>query len=200
MFASDFENIYAFGEAALKWEFNLRPYQDEYNSAPPLRPAVCNSTIYTTIINAGQVLAIDAKTGALKWIYSFMPGQEPMDKEYFIRYDSTFPAVSKGTVILIARVEYMEKIVPVAIEPGAEDLNTPALDKTTFPQVFALNASNGVEIWNYSINMDSGLSGRTPFIYNDLVYFGLDDEIVTRSLGTGRPIWSTDVSCPHICC
>ncbi|MFV9631465.1 MAG: PQQ-binding-like beta-propeller repeat protein [Methanosarcinales archaeon] len=198
VFASDYENIYAFGDDALEWKFNLKPYHDEYNSAPEVRPEVYNGTVYTTINNAGKVFAIDAKTGALKWIYSFRPGQEPMDKEYFISYDSTFPAVSKGTVILIAQVEYMEKIMPIAIEPGTEDPNTPALDKTTFTQVFALNASNGEEIWNCSINMDSGLSERTPFIYNNLVYFGLEDVIVARTLSTGRFIWSADVSWPHI--
>jgi len=214
VFASDFENIYAFGEDALKWKFNLRPYQDEYNSAPPLRPSVYNSTIYTTINNAGQVLAIDAKTGALKWIYSFEPGQKPPDKEHWTRFDSTLPAASKGIVVFIAQLEYSEKILEgpnelvieyrlengerVAIEPETESPNAPTPDTKTFTRVFALNASNGEEIWNYSINMDSGLSGRTPFIYNDLVYFGLDDEIVTRSLGTGRPIWSSDVSYPQV--
>jgi len=30
------------------------------------------------------------------------------------------------------------------------------------------------------------------------VYFGLEDEIVARTLGTGSPIWSADVSWPHI--
>ena len=92
VFASDFENIYACGESALEWKFNLRPYQEEYNSAPPVRPEVYSGTVYTTINNAGQVLAIDARTGALKWIYSFGPGQEPLDKEYRISYDSVIPA------------------------------------------------------------------------------------------------------------
>jgi len=82
VFASDYENIYAFGD-----------------------------------------LAIDAKTGALKWIYSFGPEQEPLDKEYRISYDSTIPAASKGIVVLIEQVEYRENIMPVAIEPGMEDPN-----------------------------------------------------------------------------
>jgi outer membrane protein assembly factor BamB len=214
VFASDFENIYAFGEDALKWKFNLIPYQDEYNSAPPLRPSVYNNTIYTTINNAGQILAIDAKTGALKWIYSFEPGQKPPDKEYWTFFDSTLPDVTKGIVVFIAQLEYREKILEcptelvieyhlengerVAIEPETESPDAPIPDTRTFTRVFALNESNGEEIWNYSINMDSGLSGRTPFIYNDLVYFGLDNEIVTCSLGTGRPIWSADISWPHI--
>ena len=30
------------------------------------------------------------------------------------------------------------------------------------------------------------------------MYFGLNDKIVTRLLSTGRPIWSADVSSPHI--
>ncbi len=68
----------------------------------------------------------------------------------------------------------------------------------TFTRVFALNASNGEEIWNYSMNSISGFNGKTPFIYNDLVYFGLEDKIVARTLGTGRTIWSADVSRPHI--
>jgi len=214
VFASDFENIYAFGDNVLTWKFDLKPYKDEYNSAPEVRPVVYGRTVYTTINNAGKVLAIDAKTGALKWIYTFDPWQEPRDKEYFISYDSAFPAVSKGTVILIAQVEYIERGMDgpneleveyiedigedIPIEPETEDPDRLAPDKKTFTRVFALNASNGEEIWNYSINMDSGLSGRTPFIYNDLVYFGLDDEIATRSLGTGRPIWNTDVSCPQV--
>jgi len=67
-----------------------------------------------------------------------------------------------------------------------------------FTRVFALNASNGEEIWNYSINSVSRLQEKTPFIYNDLAYFGLEDKIVARSLSTGRPIWSTDVTWPHI--
>ena len=217
VFASDYENIYAFGDNALEWKFNLKPYQGEYISAPEVRPIVYNNTIYTTLYNAGKVLAIDAKTGALKWIYSFSPGQEPLDKEYRISYDSTIPAASKGIVVLIEQVEYRENIMPVAIEedaliieyhivngqrvpiePETESPNAPTPDTRTFTRVFALNASNGEEIWNYSINMDSGLSGKTPFIYNNLVYFGLDDEIVARTLGTGSPIWSADVSWPHI--
>jgi len=198
VFASDFENIYAFGDGDLKWKFNLQPYQDEYNSAPEVRPEVYSGTVYTTINNAGKVLAIDAQTGVLKWIYSFGPGQEPQDKEYRVSYDSTIPAVSKGTVVLIAQVEYREKIRAVAIEPGTEGPNTLTPDTRTFTRVFALNASNGEEIWNYSINMDSGLSGNTPFIDNDLVYFGLEDKIVARTLGTGRTIWNADVSWPHI--
>ncbi|KAF5418879.1 MAG: Outer membrane protein assembly factor BamB [Candidatus Methanogaster sp.] len=214
VFASDFENIYAFGDNVLTWKFDLKPYKDEYNSAPEVRPVVYRGTVYTTINNAGKVLAIDAKTGVLKWVYTFEPWQEPTDKEYFISYDSTFPAVSKGTVILIAQVEYIERGMEgpnelvveytedigedIPIEPETEDPDTLALDKKTFTRVFALNSSNGEEIWNYSIDMDSGLSGKTPFIYNDLVYFGLDDEIVTRSLGTGRPIRSADVSCPQV--
>jgi outer membrane protein assembly factor BamB len=222
VFASDYENIYAFGDNALEWKFNLKPYQGEYISAPEVRPIVYNNTVYTTIYNAGKVLAIDAKTGALKWIYSFGPEQEPLDKEYRISYDSTIPAASKGIVVLIEQVEYRENIMPVAIEPGMEDPNeltveyieyngedipiepetespnVPIPDTKTFTRVFALNASNGQEIWNNSINSVSGLNGKTPFIYNDLVYFGLEDKIVTRSLGTGRTIWSTDVSWPHI--
>ncbi len=222
VFASDYENIYAFGDDALEWKFNLKPYQGEYISAPEVRPIVYNNTVYTTIYNAGKVLAIDAKTGALKWIYSFGPGQEPLDKEYRVSYDSTIPAASKGIVVLIEQVEYRENIMPVAIEPGMEDPNeltveyieyngedipiepetespnVPTPDTRIFTRVFALNASNGEEIWNYSINSVSGLNGKTPFINNDLVYFGLDDEIVARSLGTGRPIWSADVSWPHI--
>jgi len=222
VFASDYENIYAFGDDALEWKFNLKPYKGEYFSAPEVLPVVYNNTVYTTIYNAGKVLAIDAKTGALKWIYSFSPGQEPLDKEYRISYDSTIPAASKGIVVLIEQVEYRENIMPVVIEPGMEDPNeltveyiehngedipiepetespnVPTPDTRTFTRVFALNASNGEEIWNYSINSVSGLNVKTPFINNDLIYFGLDDEIVTRSLGTGRPIWSADVSWPHI--
>jgi outer membrane protein assembly factor BamB len=198
VFASDFENIYAFGDDALEWKFNLKPYQDEYNSAPDVRPVVYNNTVYTTIDNAGNVLAIDARTGALKWIYSFGPGQEPQDKEYWISYDSTFPVVSKCTVVFIAQVEYMEKVMEVAIEPGTESPNAPTSDTRTFTRVFALNTSNGEEIWNYSINSVFALYDKPSFIYNDLVYFGLEDKIVARTLGTGRPIWSTDVSSPHI--
>ncbi|MBE9484312.1 MAG: PQQ-like beta-propeller repeat protein, partial [Bacteroidetes bacterium] len=109
VFASDFENIYAIGDNVLTWKFDLKPYKDEYNSAPGVRPVVYRRTVYTTINNAGKVLAIDAKTGVLKWVYTFETWQEPTDKEYFISYDSTFPAVSKGTVILIAQVEYIER-------------------------------------------------------------------------------------------
>ncbi|MCD4799387.1 MAG: PQQ-binding-like beta-propeller repeat protein [Methanosarcinales archaeon] len=222
VFASDYENIYAFEDSGLEWKFNLKPYQGEYISAPEVRPIVYNNTVYTTIYNAGKVLAIDAKTGALKWIYSFSPEQEPLDKEYRISYDSTIPAASKGIVVLIEQVEYRENIMPVAIEPGMEDPNeltveyieyngedipiepetespnvaTP--DTKIFTRVFALNASNGEEIWNYSMNRISGFNGKTPFIYNDLVYFGLGDKIVARTLGTGRTIWSADVSRPHI--
>ena len=222
VFASDYENIYAFEDSGLEWKFNLKPYQGEYISAPEVRPIVYNNTIYTTLYNAGKVLAIDAKTGALKWIYSFSPEQEPLDKEYRISYDSTIPAASKGIVVLIEQVEYRENIMPVAIEPGMEDPNeltveyieyngedipiepetespnvaTP--DTKIFTRVFALNASNGEEIWNYSMNRISGFNGKTPFIYNDLVYFGLGDKIVARTLGTGRTIWSADVSRPHI--
>ena len=212
VFASDFENIYAFGDDSLEWKFNLKPYQGEYISPPEVHPVVYNNTVYTTIYNAGKVLAIDAKTGALKWIYSFEPGQKPPDKEYWTEFDSTLPAASKGIVVFIAQLEYSEKILEgpnelvieyhlengerVAIEPETESLNAPTPDKMTFTRVFALNASNGEEIWNYSIN-SSGF-GKTPFIYNDLVYFGLEDKIVTRSLGTGRTIWSADVSWPHI--
>lgn len=214
VFASDFEAIYAFGDDVLTWKFDLKPYKDEYNSAPEVRPVLYNRTVYTTINNAGKVLAIDAKTGALKWIYTFEPWQEPMDKEYWVSYDSAFPAVSKGTVILIAQVEYIERGMEgpnelvveyiegmgedIPIEPETEYPDGLAPDKKTFTRVFALDAPNGEEIWNYSIDMDFGLSGRTPIVYNDLVYFGLDDEIATRSLGTGRPIWSTDVSCPQV--
>jgi len=222
VFASDFRNIYAFGDNALEWKFNLKPYQGEYISAPEVRPIVYNNTVYTTIYNAGKVLAIDAKTGALKWIYSFGPEQEPLDKEYRISYDSTIPAASKGIVVLIEQVEYRENIMPVAIEPGMEDPNeltveyieyngedipiepetespnVPTPDIRIFTQVFALNASNGEEIWNYSINGVSSLYGKTPFIDNDLVYFGLEDKIVARTLGTGRTIWNADVSWPHI--
>lgn len=222
VFASDYENIYAFGDDALEWKFNLRPYQDEYFSAPEVRPVVYNSTVYTIINSAGKVLAIDAQTGVLNWVYSFEPGQKPPDKEYRTKFDSTLPAVSKGIVILAAQVEYSEKIMPIAIEPGTEDpnalvieyhfengrrvaiepetecTNAPTPDTRTFTRVFALNASNGEEIWNYSINSVSGLNGKTPFIYNDLVYFGLEDKIVARTLGTGRPIWSADVSWPHV--
>jgi outer membrane protein assembly factor BamB len=224
VFASDFENIYAFGESDLKWKFNLKPYGDEYVSAPApeVRPVVYNSTVYTIINSAGKVLAIDAQTGVLKWVYSFEPGQKPPDKEYRTKFDSTLPAVSKGVVVLAAQVEYREKIIPIAIEPGTEDpnalvieyhfengrrvaiepetecTNAPTPDTRTFTRVFALNASNGEEIWNYSINDVSGLNGKTPFIYNDLVYFGFEDVIVARALGTGRPIWSADVSWPHV--
>ena len=151
MFASDYKNIYAFGDDALKWKFNHKQYHDEYNSAPNVRPEVYSGTVYTTINNGGQVLAIDAKTGVLEWIYSFEPGQEPLDKEYRISYDSTFPAVSKGNVVLIAQVEYRENILPVAIEEGTEGPTVPTPDTKTFTRVFALNASNGKEIWNYSI-------------------------------------------------
>ena len=212
VFASDFENIYAFGDDSLEWKFNLKPYQDEYISPPEVHPVVYNNTVYTTIYNAGKVLAINAKTGELKWIYSFEPGQKPQDKEYWTEFDSTLPAVSKGIVVFIAQLEYSEKILEgpnelvieyplengerVAIEPETESPNAPTPDKTTFTRVFALNASNGEEIWNYSIN-SSGFE-KIPFIYNDLVYFGLEDKIVTRSLGTGRTIWSADVSWPHI--
>ena len=151
VFASDYKNIYAFGDDALKWKFNHKQYHDEYNSAPNVRPEVYSGTVYTTINNGGQVLAIDAKTGVLEWIYSFEPGQEPLDKEYRISYDSTFPAVSKGNVVLIAQVEYRENILPVAIEEGTEGPTVPTPDTKTFTRVFALNASNGKEIWNYSI-------------------------------------------------
>lgn len=197
VFASDFGNIYAFGDSALTWKFNLKPYKDEYNSAPEVRPVVYSGTVYTTINNAGKVLAIDARTGTLKWIYTFEPGQGPPDKEYRISYKSTFPAVSKNTVVLIAQ-EYREKIIPVAIEEGTEGLYAPPPDTKTFTRVFALNASNGEEIWNNSINSVSRLQEKTPFIYNNLAYFGLEDKIVARSLSTGRPIWSTDVYWPHI--
>jgi len=223
VFASDYENIYAFRDSALEWKFNLKSYKDEYNSAPEVRPVVYNNNnVYTTIDNAGNVFAIDARTGELKWIYSFEPGQEPQDKEYRVSYDSTIPAASKGIVVLIEQVEYRENIMPVAIEedalvieyhiengqrvpiePKMESPNAPTPDKMTFTRVFALNASNGGEIWNYSMNSVSGLNGKTPFIDNDLVYFGLEDKIVARTLGTGRTIWSADVSSPksaYLCC
>ncbi|HJH32187.1 MAG TPA: hypothetical protein C5S50_08455 [Methanosarcinaceae archaeon] len=222
VFASDYENIYAFGDNVLEWKFNLKPYHDEYVSAPDVHPVVYNSTVYTTIYNAGKVLAIDARTGELKWIHSFGPEQELPDKEYWISYDSTIPTASKGVVVFIVQFEYREKIMAVAIEEGMEDPNTlvvgyiekmgedipiepereypvtPAPDKITFTRVFALNASNGEEIWNYSINSISGLSETSSFIYNDLVYYGLKDKIVARTLNTGRPIWSSNVSWPHI--
>ena len=214
VFASDYKNIYAFGDDVLEWKFNLKPYMGEYISAPEVHPVVYNNTVYTTINNAGKVLGIDAKTGELKWIYSFGPGQELPDIEYWISYDSTIPAVSKGIVVFIAKLEYSEKSLEapnklvveyhiengekIGIEPETESPNAPTPDKMTFTRVFALNASNGEEIWNYSMNSISGFNGKTPFIYNDLVYFGLEDKIVARTLGTGRPIWSADVSWPHI--
>lgn len=86
----------------------------------------------------------------------------------------------------------------VPIEPETESPNVATPDTRTFTRVFALNASNGEEIWNYSINSISGLSETSTFIYNDLVYFGLEDKIVARTLGTGRTTWSADVSSPHI--
>ena len=214
VFASDYENIYAFGDDVLEWKFNLKPYMGEYISPSEVHPVVYNNTVYTTINNAGKVLAIDAKTGELKWIYSFGPGQELPDIEYWISYDSTIPAVSKGIVVFIAKLEYSEKSLEapnklvveyhiengekIGIEPETESPNAPTPDKMTFTRVFALNASNGEEIWNYSMNSISGFNGKTPFIYNDLVYFGLEDKIVARTLGTGKPIWSADVSRPHI--
>ncbi len=205
VFASDSENIYAFGDDVLEWKFNLKPYLGEYISLSEVYPVVYNNTVYT-IFNAGKVLAIDAKTGELKWNYSFGPGQELQDKEYWICSDSTIPAASKGIVVFMSLEAPFEQVIQyhlengqrVPIEPETESPDTPVPDKKTFTRVFALNASNGEEIWNYSMNSISGFNGKTPFIYNDLVYFGLGDKIVARTLGTGRTIWSADVSRPHI--
>ena len=206
VFASDYENIYAFGDDVLEWKFNLKPYLGEYISPSEVHPVVYNNTVYTTINNAGKVLAIDAKTGELKWNYSFGPGQELQDEEYWICSDSTIPATSKGIIVFMSLEAPFEQVIQyhlengqrVPIEPQTESPNAPTPDKMAFTRVFALNASNGEEIWSYSINGVSGLYGKTPFIYNDLVYFGLKNKIVARTLSTGRTIWSADVSRPHI--
>jgi len=205
VFASDYENIYAFGDDVLEWKFNLKPYLGEYISLSEVYPVVYNNTVYT-IFNAGKVLAIDAKTGELKWNYSFGPGQELQDEEYWICSDSTIPAASKGIIVFMSLEAPFEQVIQyhlengqrVPIEPQTESPNAPTPDKMAFTRVFALNASNGEKIWNYSMNSISGFNGKTPFIYNDLVYFGLGDKIVARTLGTGRPIWSADVSWPNI--
>jgi len=205
VFASDSENIYAFGDDVLEWKFNLKPYLGEYISLSEVYPVVYNNTVYT-IFNAGKVLAIDAKTGELKWNYSFGPGQELQDEEYWICSDSTIPAASKGIIVFMSLEAPFEQVIQyhlengqrVPIEPQTESPNAPTPDKMAFTRVFALNASNGEKIWNYSMNSISGFNGKTPFIYNDLVYFGLGDKIVSRTLGTGRTIWSADVSRPHI--
>lgn len=195
VFASDGENIYAIKAGALKWKFNLSEYRDEYNFAPPVLPVVHNKTTYTTINNAGLIFAIDADSGKMKWKYKYEPVEKPSREKYVISYRSTLPAANGDIVVLFAGVEYTEKQIPKPIEPGT---TPPEIEPEilTYRKVVALNASSGEEIWSYPCNGRPGSEIEFPIISNELVYLGLENEVIALSLRTGRAIWSTDLYWP----
>ncbi len=88
----------------------------------------------------------------------------------------TTPAVVKGVVYICSR----------------SNLMIDRYHQFWWSDVYAFNASNGVEIWDYRMNSSNLFSA--PAVVNDVVYFGSDDNMVyALSASNGALIWSSGI-------
>ena len=139
------------------------------NNAVETSPAVFNRIVYLSS-NDGYLYALNASNGEKLWDY-------PLGTDLQYGTPTTLsgcsPAVLNGVVYIAPSYYHIDTIG--VLSPG-----------TIVGNVYALDATNGAKIWNYSIgNFDS-----SPTVADSKVYVGIGSDVVALKSSDGTQIWS----------
>ena len=163
-FGSYDHNVYALNatNGAELWSYKTK-------NAVETSPVVVNRIVYVSS-NDGYFYALNASNGEKLWDY-------PLGTDLQYGNPTTLsgcsPAVVNG-VVYIAPSYYHIDTVGV-LSPG-----------TIVGNVYALDATNGAKIWNYSTgNFDS-----SPTVADSKVYVGIGSDVVALKSSDGTQIWS----------
>jgi outer membrane protein assembly factor BamB len=137
-------------------------YEGEQTNRVTSSPAVSDGVVYVGSVG-GNIYALNASTGDKIWNYFTNPTFY-YGGGYFGGVQAS-PAVANGVVFI-----------------GAVGGNVPAI-------VYALDASAGNQLWNYSV---SGINTRilsSAAVSNGVVYLGISNVVYAINASTGSQIW-----------
>ncbi len=153
-------------------------------------PAVTPELVYITGYN-GKMYAINAETGALRWVYPREDELEPIvgapvvdgDKVYFGGSDGKLYALDAATGDELWIFE----------EPEGKIWGTPAVNGDTVyigsfdKKLYAVNVADGTRKWDFATE---GAIVATPLVYDGTVYFGsFDRHLYALNEADGSPRW-----------
>lgn len=153
-------------------------------------PAVVDGTVFA-LDDYGMVFALDATDGDLLWRYN------TLDKAYYTELIAqNTPAVSGGVVYVVLRssiraLDARDGEVLWQREFDGGLFSSPAVDADRVlvapdrDALYALDARTGEQQWRFS--RDDSFS--TPSIAGDVVYIGVDGELVALDVASGELLW-----------
>jgi outer membrane protein assembly factor BamB len=138
------------------------------------RPAVAGELVYIGSYN-GKIYAINASSGALRWVYPREGTLEPIISGLVATLDRLYFGCSDGKVYALDAATGDKQW---EFATGDKIWATPAVgDQTLYigsfdKKLYALDASDGTKKWEFEAE---GAIASAPLVYNDTVYIGSFD-------------------------
>jgi outer membrane protein assembly factor BamB len=152
-------------------------------------PAVYGDLVYVAGYN-GKVYALNAESGALRWVYPREGNMQPivsgvvvaLDKLYFGCADGNVYAMDAATGDLLWEFATEDKIWATPVY-DAGTLYVGSFDKN----LYALSAADGAEKWHFEVG---GAFASTPLVVDGTIYVGtLDRYFYAINAADGKVKW-----------
>lgn len=146
----------------------------------PSSPTAVNGIVYVSEVNIGMI-ALDAATGATKWVYKGMIVSKPIIENgvvYFDAENSAATAVDAATGKLIwSNMEMHGAFAGMISKKGDIIYSSGRSTKEAGYFLFAFNAADGVLKWKYTIDINGG-KFSSPWVYDSVVYVGNENRLL----------------------
>jgi outer membrane protein assembly factor BamB len=154
-------------------------------------PALSGELVYVAGYN-GKVYALNAESGALRWVYPREGNMDPIVSGLVVVLDKLFFGCADGKVYALDAATG-DLLWEFATESEDKIWSTPTLDGETLyvasldKKLYALNAADGTEIWQFEAE---GAIASTPLVDNGTIYIGgLDRYFYAIDAADGTEIW-----------
>ncbi len=139
-------------------------------------PVVFEELVYVAGYN-GKIYALNAETGALRWVYPRTGNLDPIVSGLVVGLDKLYFSCSDGSVYALD-VATGDLLWEFATESEDKIWSTPAYEAGTLyvasfdKKLYAINATDGTELWQFEVG---GAFASTPLVDNGTVYIGTLD-------------------------
>lgn len=157
-------------------------------------PAVEGDLVYIGGYN-GKVYAINAESGALRWVYPREGNLEPIIGALVASQGNVYFSDSDGKVYTLDAATGDKVGEPFQV--GDKIWSSPIIDGDTLyigsfdKKLYALNIADGSEKWQFEAG---GAIGSTPLVYDNTVYIGsFDGRFYAVNTADGSLRWQSEV-------
>jgi outer membrane protein assembly factor BamB len=145
-------------------------------------------------VSEGKIYALNASSGAVRWVYPREGTLEPIVSGVVVALDKVYFGCSDGKVYALdAATGDLQPGFPFVT--GDKIWATPAVDGETLyigsfdKKLYAIDAITGEQKWEKPFETDGAIAS-TPLVYNNTVYFGsFDRYFYAVDAATGSPKW-----------